>query len=83
MDSLAIVRGHPILLGARVPSSLKGCAHLAADPEAWCRKGYIDFLTVAPFLSTENDINAVEFKAVCGTVPVYTAQEFTIGNRAR
>jgi hypothetical protein len=80
-DSVAAVRGHAILLGARVPSSLKGCAHMAADPARWCREGLIDWLTVAPFLSTETDISAGEFKAVCGSVPVYTGLEFTIGNR--
>jgi len=80
-DSVAAVRGHPILLGARVPSSLKACAYLAADPARWCREGLIDFLTIAPFLSTETDIPAGEFKAVCGSVPVYTGLEFTIGNR--
>ena len=81
VDSLEAARGHRILLAARVPSSLRGCAHLGADPAAWCRNGYIDLLTVAPFLSTETDIQASEFKALCGPVPVYTAHEFTIGNR--
>ncbi|MBP1656927.1 MAG: hypothetical protein H6Q31_1528 [Bacteroidetes bacterium] len=80
-DSVAAERGHPILLGARVPSSLEGCAHLAADPARWCRDGLIDFLTVAPFLSTEMDIPVGEIKAVCGSVPVYAGLEFTIGNR--
>ncbi len=80
-DSIAQVRGHTILLGARVPSWLGGCVHMGADPGAWCKGGLIDFLTVAPFLSTETDIDAMEFKAVCGSVPVYTGLEFTIGNR--
>ena len=81
VDSLSQARGHHIMLTARVPSSLKGCAYMGADPAAWCAKGYVDFLAIAPFLSTENDINAREFKAVCGKVPIYTAQEFTMGNR--
>jgi hypothetical protein len=81
VDSLSHARGHRILLTARVPSSLKGCAYMGADPATWCAKGYVDFLAIAPFLSTENDINASEFKAVCGKVPIYTAQEFTMGNR--
>ncbi len=80
-DSVAAERGRPILLGARVPSSLKGCEHLAADPAQWCKEGLIDFLVVAPFLSTEMDIPVREFKAVCGSVPVYAGLEFTIGNR--
>lgn len=81
VDSLAAFRHHRIQLTARVPSSLQACAYLGADPATWCARGYIDLLAVAPFLSTENDIDAREFKRVCGTVPVFAAQEFTMGNR--
>jgi hypothetical protein len=41
----------------------------------------VDLLTVAPFLSTETDIPVAEFKAACGSTPVYTGMEFTIGTR--
>jgi len=81
IDGKAVERGKHILLAARVPSSLKGCAHAGLDPAAWCAGGLIDFLTVAPFLSTETNIPVSEFKAVCGTVPVYTGIEYTIGAR--
>jgi hypothetical protein len=81
VDSVSSARGMKILLAARVPSSLKGCAHAGLDPAAWSRERLIDFLTVAPFLSTETDIPIAEFKAACGSVPVYAGIEFTIGNR--
>jgi hypothetical protein len=74
-------KGRGILLAARVPSSLKSCAYVGLDVGSWCRKGLIDFLTVAPFLSTENDIPVREFKAVCGSVPVYAGTEYTVGWR--
>jgi len=80
-DSIGSTRGKKILLTARVPTSLKGCAHLGVDPATWSRKGLMDFLTVAPFLSTETDIPVKEFKAACGDVPIYTCIEFTIGAR--
>jgi len=80
-DSVGTVRGKKILLSARVPTSLKGCTHLGVDPATWSRKGFIDFLTVAPFLSTEIDIPVGEIKAVCASIPVYTCLEFTIGAR--
>ena len=80
-DSIGRVRGNKILLSARVPTSLKGCAHLGVDPATWSRRGFIDFLTVAPFLSTETDIPVHEIKAACGSIPVYTCLEFTIGAR--
>ena len=51
------------------------------DPAFWSRKGLIDFLTVAPFLSTETDIPVGEIKAACGSIPIYTCLEFTIGAR--
>jgi hypothetical protein len=80
-DSIGHERGRAILLSARVPTSLRGCAHLGLDPVAWSQRGLIDFLTVAPFLSTETDIPVGEFKAACGSIPVYTCLEFTIGSR--
>jgi parallel beta-helix repeat protein len=80
-DGLASARGRPLMLAARVPSSLKGCAHVGLDPAGWCRRGLVDFLTVAPFLSTETDIPVREFKAACGAVPVYTGMEYTVGAR--
>jgi len=74
-------RGRRILLSARIPSSLKGCAYVGLDPAAWTREGLMDFLTVAPFLSTESDIPVQEFKRVCGSVPVYAGLEYTMGAR--
>ena len=80
-DSIGHARGRNILLSARVPTSLKGCEHLGLDPVSWSRGGLIDFLTLAPFLSTETDIPVGEFKAACGSIPIYTCLEFTIGAR--
>jgi len=80
-DSTGRARGRAILLSARVPSSLRGCTYLGADPGKWAREGLIDFLAVAPFLSTETDIAAAEFKKACPGIPVYTGMEFTIGAR--
>ena len=80
-DSVGTALGKKILLSARVPTSLKGCAHLGVDPATWSGKGLIDFLTVAPFLSTETDIPVAEFKAACASIPIYTCLEFTIGAR--
>jgi hypothetical protein len=78
---IAATRGRQILLAVRVPSSLEGCAYVGLDPGTWSREGLVDFITVAPFLSTETDIPVREFKRECGSVPVYTGLEFTIGAR--
>jgi hypothetical protein len=80
-ERIAAKRGSRFLLAARVPSSLKGCGHVGLDVAAWCERRLIDFLTAAPFLSTESDVPVHEFKRACGVVPIYTGIEFTIGNR--
>jgi parallel beta-helix repeat protein len=74
-------RKKEILLAARVPSSLQSCEYVGLDPALWCSKGLVDFLTVAPFLSTEIDIPVDKIKAACGPVPVYAGLEYTIGDR--
>jgi Right handed beta helix region len=81
LDTIGTRRGKRLLLAVRVPTSLTGCAYLGLDPATWAREHLIDFLTVAPFLSTETDIPVSEFHAACGPLPVYTGMEFTIGSR--
>jgi hypothetical protein len=78
---VAAKRGRQILLTVRVPSSLEGCSYVGLDPATWAREGLVDFVTVAPFLSTETEIPVRDFKLACGPVPVYTGMEFTIGAR--
>ena len=76
-----IRRGRPILLSSRIPSSLEGCKYVGLDPATWCKRGLVDFLTVAPFLSTEMEISVNSFKAVCPGIPIYAGIEYTIGSR--
>jgi hypothetical protein len=80
-EARAKERGRPLLLTARVPSTLNGCAYLGLDPAAWTRQRLIDFLTVGPFLSTEVDIPVQDFKAACPGIPIYTSIEYTLGDR--
>ncbi|HWQ53412.1 MAG TPA: hypothetical protein VN442_06990 [Bryobacteraceae bacterium] len=50
-------RGHPIRLGARVPSRPQTALGLGYDPVRWAREGLIDMLVVTPFWATaETDI---------------------------
>ncbi len=74
-------RGRPLLLTARVPSTLKGCDYVGLDPPAWARERLVDFVTIGPFLSTEVDIPVLEFKKACPGIPVYTSIEYTLGDR--
>lgn len=44
--------GHPIKLGARVPSRPDTARRLGMDAVAWARQGLLDFLVVTPFWAT-------------------------------
>ncbi len=74
-------RGRPLLLAARVPTSLSGCAYIGIDPATWAKSGVIDFLTIAPFLSTQPEIPVEEFRRACGTLPIYAGLEYTMYTR--
>ena len=74
-------RGRPLVLAARVPTSLSGCAYVGLDPAAWAKDGLIDVLTIAPFLSTQPEIPVEEFRRACGGLPIYVGLEYTIGTR--
>jgi hypothetical protein len=44
--------GHPVRLGARVPSAPETARQLGLDGAAWARAGLIDLLVVTPFWAT-------------------------------
>ena len=74
-------RGRPLMLAARVPTSLSGCAYVGLDPAAWSKSALIDFLTIAPFLSTQPEMPVQEFRRACGDIPIYAGIEYTIGTK--
>ena len=50
-------RGHPIRLGARVPSRPQTALGLGMDAVTWARQGLVDWLVITPFwASTEPDM---------------------------
>jgi len=81
VDSAGRVRGRRILLAVRVPSTPAGCAETGLDPALWSREQLVDFVTVAPFLSTEEGMPVGEFRPACPGVPLYACLEFTCGDR--
>jgi len=74
-------RGRPLLLAARVPTSLSACAYLGLDPAGWSESGLVDLLTIAPFLSTQPEIPIEEFRRACGAIPMYAGLEYTMGTK--
>jgi hypothetical protein len=75
-------RGRPMVLSARVPTSLSGCSYMGLDPATWAKDDLIDLLTIAPFLSTQPEMPVQEFKNACGNVPIYAGLEYTMGTRS-
>ncbi|MBS7649280.1 family 10 glycosylhydrolase [Candidatus Bathyarchaeota archaeon] len=70
-------RGKKILLAVRVPSTLEGCRRIGLDPVNWYKQGWLDFLTVAPFLRTLFKMPINEFKMAMPGLPIYATIEFT------
>lgn len=52
LDARAKQLGHPVRLGARVPTRPETALGLGLDAVAWARQGLVDFLVVTPFHHT-------------------------------
>jgi len=50
----AVKRGHPVLLGARVPAHPDAAAGLGMDGVTWAREGLVDLLVPCPFWTTSD-----------------------------
>ncbi|MEN8229132.1 MAG: hypothetical protein ABFS38_13320 [Bacteroidota bacterium] len=73
-DQYAEERGHPIRIGARVPSRPWTAKGLGMDAVTWARKGLVDMLVVTPFwASIETDMPMEKWKELLGESPVILA----------
>ena len=71
LDSSGRKRGHPIKLGARVPSRPHTALGLGYDAVGWSRRGLIDLLVVTPFWATaETDMPIELWKELLRGTPV-------------
>jgi hypothetical protein len=67
-------RGHPIRLGARVPSRPQTAVGLGMDAVEWARRGLIDMLVITPFWATiETDMPVELWKNLLRGTPVTLA----------
>ena len=79
-DEYAIRRGHPIQIGARVPSRPWTAKGLGMDAITWAKKGLVDMLVVTPFWSTiETDMPIEKWKELLGDSPVVLAAGLELG----
>jgi len=53
LDEIGSARSRRIMLSARVATSPEGCRRMGADAAEWTGRRLLDFLTIAPFLSTD------------------------------
>jgi hypothetical protein len=83
-DDLARRRGRPLLVAVRVPTSPAGCRALGVDLVEWHQRHLIDFVTAAPFLSTDFAMPLRELRQWLGAnpVPIYGGIEFGYSGRA-
>ena len=72
-------KNHPILLGARVPSTLSGSLRVGLDPIDWHKRQYLDFLTISPFLQLRYDLPVGSFKEALPGLPIYSCLDYTLG----
>lgn len=77
-DELAKETGRDMLVSVRVPTSLAGCHALGTDLVAWNRRALIDFVTAAPFLSSDFSMPLRAMKEALAEhpIPVYGGIEF-------
>ncbi|MBI2425257.1 MAG: hypothetical protein HYV27_20695 [Candidatus Hydrogenedentes bacterium] len=78
-------RGHPILMGARVPADPDAAAGLGMDGVRWAREGLVDMLVPTPFwTSSDFDIPVEVWKARIGSTatPVVIAPGLEYNVRA-
>ena len=63
-NSVAVRRGHPILLSARIPSSYAAAVAFGFDPVEWARQGLVDMIAVANFwIAADYDFDFPGWKA--------------------
>ena len=69
--------GKTMQVAARIPSSLAGCRYVGLDVAQWTALGIVDFLTMAPFLSSDFRMPIAELREALGDrpVPIYACIE--------
>ncbi|MCC6443164.1 MAG: alpha-galactosidase [Armatimonadetes bacterium] len=70
--------GREILLSARVPAGPEGCRFLGLDIAEWTKKGLVDFISAAAFLTSDFAAPLVEMRSLMKDrpVPIYAGIEF-------
>lgn len=76
-------RDHKILLSVRIPTWLEGCRLVGIDIAEWVNKKLIDFITLAPFLSSDFYIPIKDFRSLISNydIPIYAGTDLNHSGR--
>ena len=66
-QEIAVARGRPLLVGARVPENLIGCHFDGLDVETWAREGLVDILSPG---SRSLDVDITAFRRITVGTPI-------------
>jgi len=82
LDEVGASRGKKIMLSARIPTWLDGCKHVGIDIAEWGRQKLVDFITLAPFLSSDFVIPIEDFRKIIPGCPIYAGTDMNHSGRA-
>ena len=69
--------GHPVKVGARLPTRMDSGRHLGLDGLAWAREGIVDQLVLSSLVAViEFDMPVAEWKQSLGDLPVSVVAQF-------
>jgi len=83
LDEVGTRRGKCLLLAVRVPTWPEGCRALGVDVAEWNRRNLVDFITPAPFLSSDFRIPIEAFRSLLSEhpIPIYAGTDLNHSGR--
>ncbi len=83
LDEVGKTRGRKILLSVRIPTWLEGCRLVGIDVAEWVDKKLVDFITLAPFLSSDFYMPVKDFRSIISNnnIPIYAGTDLNHSGR--
>ena len=75
-------RGKSLIVAARVPTSPIQCREIGLAPATWAEPRWIDFLTVAEFLTVDYSLPVAPWKQMISNIPIYGSIECVNADRS-
>ncbi|MGQ9610513.1 MAG: hypothetical protein ACUVWN_14530 [bacterium] len=83
LDEVGRSRGRRILLSVRIPTWLEGCKLVGIDIAEWTKEKLLDFITLAPFLSSDFYMPIRDFRSLISNedIPIYAGTDLNHSGR--